>query len=441
MTDQATDKPAPAEEPAPSLVPSALADPSEHVRWGWITNLSLASLAMWMASLTPIQIVLPAQIQDLDPRGKILAFGLVSAFGAVASVLATPIAGALSDRTTAAHGIGRMRGRRHRWTLSMALLAAISLIVLSWQTTVVGAAVFWVLFSAFQNGEYASLSAAIPDHVPVTQRATVAGWVGMPQALGLVVGALIVTDVFTSTKGGYLALAIVLILLTLPFVFFTRDHPLDRADRAPLSPRGLVSSYWLSPRKHPDFGWAWLTRFLVSLAIGMGTLYLLYFLRDQVHYSRMFPGQTAQDGLLKLILIYTVCVVITAVVGGFISDRMGRRKMIVTVSGTLIALAAVLMTFVETWGSIQVAAVLFGTGFGAYLAVDQALITQVLPAARDRAKDLGIINIAIVGPAALAGAFAALLVNYAGGYPALFAVTAIVGLAGSVFVWKIKSVA
>jgi MFS family permease len=431
VTDRTTDKPA--------LAPSALAEPSVHVRWTWISGLSLASLAMWMASLTPIQILLPEQVQDIDPKGKIIAFGLVSAFGAVSSVLATPVAGALSDRTTGSFGMGRMRGRRHRWTLVMAVLAAACLVVLAQQKTVAGVAVLWVLFSAFQNGEYASLSAAVPDHVPVTQRATVAGWVGMPQALGLVVGALIVTDLITSLAGGYVALAVVLILFTLPFVLFTRDHPLDRADRAPLSLRTLVSSYWLSPRKYPDFGWAWLTRFLASLAIGMGTLYLLYFLRDRVHYSRLFPGQTAEDGQLKLILIYTVCVVITAVVGGIISDRLGKRKMIVTVSGALMGAAAVLLTFVETWPSVQLAAVLFGTGFGAYLAVDQALITQVLPAARDRAKDLGIINIAIVGPAALAGALAAVLVD-AAGYPALFGATAIVAAAGSVFVWKIKSV-
>ena len=46
----------------------------------------------------------------------------------------------------------------------------------------------------------------------------------------------------------------------------------------------------------------------------------------------------------------------------------------------------------------MVAAALLGLGFGVYLAVDQALVTQVLPAAADRAKDLGIINIANVGP-------------------------------------------
>jgi MFS family permease len=87
----------------------------------------------------------------------------------------------------------------------------------------------------------------------------------------------------------------------------------------------------------------------------------------------------------------------------------------------------------------MVAAVLFGAGFGAYLAVDQALITQVLPTARDRAKDLGIINIAIVGPAAIAGALSAVLVSV-GGYPMLFPATAIIAALGSVLVWKIKSV-
>jgi hypothetical protein len=46
----------------------------------------------------------------------------------------------------------------------------------------------------------------------------------------------------------------------------------------------------------------------------------------------------------------------------------------------------------ETWPAALGAAVLYGIGYGAYIAVDQALITQVLPEARDRAKDLGIIN-------------------------------------------------
>jgi len=431
MTDQSTD--------SGRAVPLALAEPSVHVKPRWIAGLSLASLGMWMASLTPIQVLLPIQLQDIDKAHKLAALAVVSGVGAVASVLATPLAGALSDRTTYAFSFFGLNGRRHRWTLIMALLGAISMLVLAHQRTVAGVAVLWVLFSAFQNGEYASLSAAIPDHVPVRQRATVAGWVGMPQALGLVVGTILVVLVLASNVvSGYYVMGVLLFLLVIPFVFTTPDHPLDPAHVDAFSWKKLLQAYWISPKEYPDFAWAWITRFLASLAIAMGTLYLLYFLRDKVklYAHNHIPAAT---GLLILIVIYTVCVVLTAIVGGVISDRIGKRKMIVTVSGTLMGLAALLLTFVENWDAALVAAVLFGMGFGAYLAVDQALITQVLPAAADRAKDLGIINIAIVGPAAIGAAIAGPLVIL-GGYPTLFGGTAIVAAFGSILVWRIKSV-
>jgi len=424
----------------PLTVPLALAEPTDLVRRGWVSGLSLSSLAMWMAAYTPLQVLLPTQLQDITPRGKIVALAVVTGVGAVASALATPLAGALSDRTTHRFGVGRLRGRRHRWTLCLAVLAAAALAALSQQRTVLGVTLLWVAFCAFQNGEYASLSAAIPDHVPVRQRATVAGWFSMPQALGLVVGTILVVEVFTGLISGYLVLAVLLAVLTLPFVLFTRDHPLEAEHREPLSWRQLARSYWISPRAYPDFAWAWLTRFFMCLAVAMGTLYLLYFLRDAIHYSRLFPGQTAADGLLILIVIYTAGVVLTAIVGGIISDRLGRRKMMVTVAGIVVASAAVLLTFVETWSSAIGAAVLFGVGYGAYLAVDQALITQVLPAARDRAKDLGVINIAIVCPSAIGALIAAPLVSL-GGYPTLFAGTAVVAFIGAIGVWRIKSVA
>jgi MFS family permease len=421
----------------------ALAEPTERVGFRWILGLTLASLGMWMATQTPLQVMLALQLQDITPQHKIVALGVVTGVGAIGSGLATPVVGALSDRT--AHGgrlgrFSRFSGRRHRWTLVMVLLAAACLVLLGQQGTVAGVAVLWFAFSVFQNGEFASLSAAIPDHVPVRQRATVAGWVGMPIALGLVLGTIFVVDVLGQhLVSGYITLAVLMVLLALPFVLFTPDHPLAPADREPFSWRRAAASYWISPREHPDFGWAWLTRFLASLAIALGTLYLLYFLRDAVHYARLFPGQTAADGLLILIVIYTVCVVIASVIGGMISDRRDRRKMMVTVSGLLMAAAALLLTFWETWPSALGAAVLYGLGYGCYIAVDQALITQVLPKATDRAKDLGIINIAIVCPSAIGAAIAAPLVSLAG-YPSLFAATAVVAIAASIGVWRIKSV-
>lgn len=420
-------------------IPRALAEPTDKVPASWIGGLGLASLAMWMGSLTPSYFLIPAQLEIIDPRGSKQALGYIFAIATVAAVVFTPIAGAVSDRTTRAWPVGHLRGRRHRWTILFALGCAVTLGLIGYQTTVIGVGVLWVLFYVFQNGEFATLSAATPDHVPVAQRATVSGWFSMPQALGLLVGGILVADVVTGQAGGYLTMAILLLVLSVPFALFTRDHPLEPEHRTPLTFRDLARAFVIDPRRYPDFGWAWLTRFLASMAIAMGTLYLLFFLHDVIHYSNIFPGQTDEQGLLILTAIYTVMMVAAAILGGMLSDRIGRRKFMVTVSGLLIASAGLLLTIVETWPTALVAAFLYGLGFGAYLAVDQALITQVLPAATDRAKDLGIINIAIIGPTALAGVISPTLVA-AGGYQLLFGATTVVALLGSVLVWKIKSV-
>jgi MFS family permease len=75
-----------------------------------------------------------------------------------------------------------------------------------------------------------------------------------------------------------------------------------------------------------------------------------------------------------------------------------------------------------------------------YVAVDQALITQVLPAAVDRGKDLGVINIANSAPQVLAPAIAAVLVTQLGGYTALFLFATLVTLLSGLLVGKIRSV-
>jgi len=109
------------------------------------------------------------------------------------------------------------------------------------------------------------------------------------------------------------------------------------------------------------------------------------------------------------------------------------------VSGLLMAAAALLLTFVETWTPRSSRRCCSAWGTAPTSRSTQALITQVLPAARDRAKDLGIINIAIVCPGAIGAVIAAPLVSLAG-YPALFGATAVVAVAAPIGVWKIKSV-
>jgi MFS family permease len=135
---------------------------------------------------------------------------------------------------------------------------------------------------------------------------------------------------------------------------------------------------------------------------------------------------------------------LTAVIGGYISDRVGKRKRFVIIATVIIALAGFILAFVPEgqsgWGITMLAALILGIGYGWYLAVDQALITQVLPTAGDRAKDLGVINIANSMPQVLAPVLAAILVTQLGGYTSLFMAVAIITLAGAAAIVPIKSV-
>jgi MFS family permease len=250
---------------------------------------------------------------------------------------------------------------------------------------------------------------------------------------------VLVTVVVTGNVG-YVLTAVVVVACVLPFALTTPDPQLPRGARPPFAWRAFARSFWLSPRRYPDFAWAWLTRFAINLGNAMALLYLLYFLRDKIHYSQLFPGQKAENGLLVLILIYTVAVVLTAVTGGVVSDRTGRRKLPVTVSGLVMAVPAVMLALWPSWPVAIASAAIMGLGFGVYLSVDQALVTQVLPSPAGRAKDLGIINIANSGPQVLAPAIAAPLVSQLGGYPTLFLSVAVITVLGSAFVWKIRSV-
>jgi MFS family permease len=391
-------------------------------------------LGLYMAFFTPIQVLLPLQLAGIDEDGKVAAFGLVTGFGALVAVVANPLAGALSDRTTSRFG------RRHPWTLGGVVVGAAALCLLGLQTSVIGVLLCWCLAQAALNASYASLNAGIPDHVPVRQRAVVSGWIGFPQALGLVVGAVVVTMLVTDIPAAYAVIGIAAAAMALPFVLSTPDPPLPRAARRPLTWRDLKDTFWVSPRAHPDFAWAWFTRFLVMLGNATGTLYLLFFLQDAVGYEQLFPGHTADEGVLVLTLLYTAGVIATSVAGGVLSDRMNRRKPLVVASSAVMTVAALLLTFWHTWPAAIAAAAIMGAGFGVYLSVDQALITQVLPAASDRAKDLGIINIAATAPQVLGPALAALIVSSALGYSGLYALSAIVTLLGGILVWPIKSV-
>ncbi|HWU46692.1 MAG TPA: MFS transporter [Humibacter sp.] len=407
------------------------AEPTRRVGGRWIAFFAIAWFGIWMAQLTPIQLLLPTQIQHTlkttDWVQNVVVFGIISGISGLCALIAFPITGALSDRTTSRFG------RRRPWIAAGALLFALALLVLGMQTTMAGIGVFWCLAIVGFCVLTAALTATISDQVPVDQRGYVSGWLSAPQAIGIIVGLVLVMFVFTGTFLGYAAMAVLLLLLIGPFLMLP-DAVLAPALRPPMSMRGILESLWISPREHPDFGWTLLSRVLVNFGNALGTTLLLYFLEFGLH------DKSAEDDLITLTLIYMVFVIVAALAFGKLSDVLGRRKSFVFVASTLQAIAALLLAFVPDITATMIAAGLLGLGYGCFLAVDQALATQVLPDPAARGKDLGIMNIATAVPQALAPLLGAGMVFLVGGFAGLFVLAGVFAFAGALAVARVRSV-
>ena len=397
----------------------------------WVAGLTLSNLAIFSGLYGPIQVLIALQALEIAPANKEYVVGLVTAAGALASTIGNPLAGALSDRTTSRFG------RRWPWVLGGAVVGVLGLLVLSQTRSVVVMALAWVLVQLGLNSIYAAVTAAVTDQVPVRRRGEVGGWLGMAQTVGLVLG----TGVAVAAGGitaGYLACAGLVVALVIPYLLGSRD--LRLVGRVPAFRLGaFLRRFWLSPRRYPDFGWAWLTRWLVNLGNALGTLYLLFYLQDAVGV------EDPATGVLLLTAIYAVCVVGTAVLSGRWSDRVGRRKPFVALSAILSGIGAGVLAVSQTWPGALVGAAIFGVAYGVFLSVDFALVTQVLPSSGDAARDLGVINIAAALPQVIAPVFAAPLVaafaTAQGGYAALYGLSAAVSILGGVLVHRIRSVA
>lgn len=407
--------------------PDVYSEPTRKVGPGWITAVLLTNLGINAVLFASLQVLLAQQSQSFDAANKEAVLALATGFGAAVSLVANPIAGALSDRTTS------RLGRRVPWVLGGTILAFAALLMLSGAPNIAVMVIGWCLVQAGCNGAYAAVTATIPDKVPTLQRGQVGGLAAMGQTVGIVFG-VVLANLAGGFVLGYIYCAVFLAVSIVAFLVKGRDTPLDPALRPPFVWGRFLKSFYISPAKYPDFGWAWLTRFLVNLGNNLFTLYLFFFLQDAVGHT------DPAAGVLILTGIYAVMVMITAVIGGPWSDRLGRRKPFVIASAVTIATASLLVAFWPSWPMALVAAAVLGAGFGMFLAVDFALLTQVLPSAADRGKDLGVINVANSLPQVFAPLVAAPVVLYLGGYTALFVLAAVVGLLGAVFVVKIKGV-
>ncbi|WP_187414060.1 MFS transporter [Actinomadura chibensis] len=399
--------------------PAAESAEFEDPSYSWVFALFGVTLGMWIGLLAAAQVLLPSQIEAIDPSDKVWLMGAVTTSGAVAAVLAAPVMGALSDRTRWGFG------KRRCWVLGGIACCAAALLTMSRQSSVVVVGICWTIVHGGVGGIHAVLCAIIPDKVPVHRRGTVFAILGFAQPLGLVLGTLLVSGL--SVGVGYPVVAALVVVLALPYALIGRDVP-AAAEPSPVG-RWLPDPSALGR----DFGWAWAGRFAAQFATSLATIYLLYFLRDQIKM-----GDPAK-GVAVLSLLYTAGIVTVSLVVGRISDRVRKRKVFVILAAVLMAGALTGMALVPTWPTAVAAATALGAGYGAYLAVDQALATQLLRSEGDRGKDLGTMNMSTSAAVAIAPVVAAESVAY-GGYPMLFFLAAGMAVLGGFLVQPIKSV-
>jgi MFS family permease len=411
----------------PGEVPAPTGIPGER---RLLTGLMSASVTLYAAYAAVPAVLLANLVANVDPHSKSTALGVISAIGAVGAMLANPIAGALSDRT---HG---RFGRRAPWMAGGALLGGLALVAVGVGNNLLWIGVAWTLAQIFLNGLQAPLTAVIPDRTPESRRGKFSSFAGLAQMGGATVGTGIAAAFAHQLGLGFAVFGVLIIAGTAVFLLLNRETPAAAPQGDPFRWRTFLAGFWVSPRRHPDFAWAFAGRFLLILGYYCVAAYQLYLLDDYLGMTRDRANETVP--LLSLAMLPGMLVMV--VVSGPWSDRIGRRKPFVVVASLGMAVALALPLALRSEAAMFGYAALAGCAFGMYMAVDTALMTQVLPRADDAAKDMGVLNIANALPQALAPAVAAGVIGVTGGYRSLFVVAILLVVLGALSIMPIRSV-
>jgi MFS family permease len=389
-------------------------------------------LVMNTAQVGVGSVLIPNRIAELAPADKTTFFGLVMGAGAVVAVIVQPVVGALSDRTRSRFG------RRTPWMASGAVGAAAGLLVMATTTSLVGIAVAWCVSAACLAAMTAPINAVVPDRTPPERRGTFSALAGLALIVGSVAGAAAAAAPGTASGGvglGYVLFGLLLAVGCVPLAVALREPASRAALASRLSVRRFLAAFWVSPRAHPDFALAFVARFALVLGYWSILSYQLYILQDYIGLSTA----DANAQIPVVTLAFALGTVAGLVPSGLLSDRLGRRKAPVVISSVVVAISAVLPLLWPTLAVNYVSVVVAGLGFGCYLAVDQALMTLVLPTAGDSGKDLGLLNIAQAGAQALAPVAAAVVIAV-GGYPAVYLLAVVLAVVAALVVLPIRSV-
>ena len=325
------------------------------------------------------------EFEELVPRDEVgSALFRITVLGSAIAVLVQPTVGAISDYT-----ISRW-GRRKPYILIGSLLDVVFLFGIASSNDLVAIAAFFLLLQVSSNFAQGPFQGYIPDLVPAAQVGLASGLVGLfsvlGQTTGFIVGSLAVsTDQFFL---GTMALGFIE-LFTMLFVVFGVDEgraPKPREGRSWLS---IAASTWATDiLRERSFVFLVLSRLFVlmgtNVVIQLGLLYLAR--------SHGLDQAQAGEAFLVTSVIVAVTTALAVVPSGRASDRVGRKNVIYVacVVGAIGVLTAALAPSVPiAWLGFGIT----GVGTGIFIAVDWALMTDIIPKASS-GRYMGISNVA-----------------------------------------------
>jgi Na+/melibiose symporter-like transporter len=355
----------------------------------------VAYLVLFLAAfigLAPLfQIVAPLHAAALDAGGKTQILSRAMVWGAITAAVANIAMGAISDRTRSRFG------RRRPWIALGALLTVLSYVGI-WRSSTPGEFVWaFVGFQLAFNVLMAPLAAVFADRVPISLRSTVSAMLGLSYPLAVALGSSLMA-LGPQYEPGRLALLAGILLGAAAFFLLVFDE--SSSERQPIAPSSQTggSGSLLAPFRSRNFATVWTGRLLIATGYALVSIYLLYFVTDAVGW----PGRTPERSHAVLTGVAFVSVVFIASLMAVFGTRIVQRQPIALAGAVALCVATVALAIAPSWTVVVFAFAIYGLGQGGYGSVEMGLLADALPTQDNRGRDMGLNNLAVALPQAMA---------------------------------------
>lgn len=354
----------------------------------------LAMFGAFIAFMPLGALVLPAKIAQIDAidgsAAQVQALSWLLAAGGVMAAVGNIGAGYLSDMLYRRHG-----DRRRMVLIGLtAVVAALGALAAAQDFAELMLAV--LAFQLALNGLLSPLFALMVDHIPDAAKGRMAGWLG----LALPVGSLSVAGLAALPSIGPLgqlgAMAVATVVLVAPLALFWSAPARIEPSVAPLTSDTARDRTGLAG----NFALAWIARLLVQFAAAAILPYLYYYVAYVARPGASATAISAAVGMLSL--AFTIASVLGGLLVGWLSDHARHRQVVLSGSAVLVAISMAMLAVMSLWPLVVMAYALFAIGLAGFLAVDSALVAQLISASARRATLLGVMNLTNTLPGILA---------------------------------------